>query len=105
MKKTKHTRLLRVLLPVLGLGLVLAALWAYRYYTRPLPESVEEYYLRLYPNQLYVGPDLDQVTYDYPQLLEAAKAVLVVDLPTISADVMLRVCHDQVPTSTKKAPS
>ena len=79
MKKTKITRLFRVLLPILGLALVLAALLLYREYTRPLPESLEEYYLRLYPNQLYVGPDLDKVMYTYPQLLEKAKAVLVVE--------------------------
>ena len=76
---------MRLLAPVLGLALVFTALGLYREYTRPLPESLEEYYLRLYPNQLYVGPDLDKVTYDYPQLLEKARAVLVVtpeeDLP------------------------
>ena len=85
MNKHNRVRLLRLLAPVLGLALVFTALGLYREYTRPLPESLEEYYLRLYPNQLYVGPDLDHVTYDYPQLLERAKAVLVVtpeeDLP------------------------
>ena len=78
MKKDKRIRLLRVLTPILGLALVFAALGLYREYSRPLPKTLEEYYRRLYPNQLYVGPDLDKVIYDYPQLLEKAKAVLIV---------------------------
>ena len=78
MQKKKRTRLLRVLTPILGLALVFAALGLYREHSRPLPETLEEYYRRLYPNQLYAGPDLDKVIYDYPQLLETAKAVLIV---------------------------
>lgn len=78
MQKKKRTRLLRVLTPILGLALVFAALGLYREYSRPLLETLEEYYRRLYPNQLYAGPDLDKVIYDYPQLLETAKAVLIV---------------------------
>ena len=78
MKKKNRTRLLRVLTPILGLALAFAALGLYREYSRPLPETLEEYYRRLYPNQLYVVPDPDKVVYDYPQLLETAKAVLIV---------------------------
>ena len=78
MKKNNRTRLLRVLTPILGLALVFTALGLYREYSRPLPESLEEYYLRLYPNQLYVGPDPDKRVYSYPMLMQTAKAVLAV---------------------------
>ncbi len=78
MNNRNRTRLVRILLPVLGLALVFSALGLYRAYGRPAPESLEEYYRRLYPNQLYVGPDLDKLMYSYPMLMQTAKAVLVV---------------------------
>ncbi len=77
MEKRNRSRLLRVLLPILVLVLVLSALVLYRYYTRPLPETMKEYYLSLYP-QTWYAEDLDRIRYDYPRLLAAAETVLIV---------------------------
>ena len=69
-------RKLRFLLPVLMLGLCLWIIPALC--PKPPAESLEEYYGRLYPRQICVGPDLDAVVYDYARLKEEAKAILVV---------------------------
>ena len=76
MEKRNRIRLLRMLLPILGLGLVLSALVLYRYYAQA-PKTLKEYYSRLYPRQWYTE-DLDRIRYDYPRLLAAAETVLIV---------------------------
>ena len=68
-------RKLRFLPPVLMLGLVLWVIPALC--PKPPAESLEEYYGRLYPRQVCVGPTLDAVVYDYARLKEEAKAILV----------------------------
>ena len=76
MEKRKHTKLLRVLLPILGLALVLSALVLCRYYGQ-IPSTLKEYYSRLYPEQWY-AEDLDRMQYDYPTLMSKARTVLIV---------------------------
>lgn len=67
---------LRVVLPLLELALTLWLVPALCPW--PPAESMEEYYTRLYPQHLCVGPVVDQVVYDYPRLKEEARAILVV---------------------------
>ena len=76
MIKRNRRRLLRVLVPILGLALVLSALGLYRHYTQA-PKSLKEYYSRLYPWNRY-AEDVDRIQYDYPRLMSAAKTVLIV---------------------------
>ena len=58
MEKRNRLRLIRILLPVLGLALVLSAPVLYRYYGQ-VPKTLKEYYSRLYPYQRY-AEDLAQ---------------------------------------------
>ena len=82
MEKRKHTKLLRVLLPILGLALVFSALAICRYcgqerYYGQIPSTLKEYYSRLYPEQRY-AQDVDRIQYDYPTLMSKARTVLIV---------------------------
>ena len=69
----------RLLFAGLALALALGAAILLHSRTRPAPQSLDEYYDRLYPRGWReVGTARELPVYDYPALLETAEAVLVV---------------------------